>query len=41
VIEGKADAVLAASIFHFGHHTVQEAKDAMSARGIEMRALDV
>ncbi len=41
VIEGKADAVLAASIFHFGHHTVQEAKDAMSERGIEMRALDV
>jgi cyclase len=41
VIEGKADAVLAASIFHFGHHTVQEAKDAMTARGIEMRALDV
>jgi len=41
VIEGKADAVLAASIFHFGHHTVQEAKDAMTARGLEMRALDV
>jgi len=41
VIEGKADAVLAASIFHFGHHTVQEAKDAMTARGVEMRALDV
>ncbi len=41
VIEGRADAVLAASIFHFGHHTVQEAKDVMSARGIEMRALDV
>lgn len=37
VIEGKADAVLAASIFHFGHHTVQEAKDVMAARGIEMR----
>jgi len=41
IIDGKADAVLAASIFHFGHHTVQEAKDVMSARGIEMRALDV
>jgi len=37
VIEGKADAVLAASIFHFGHHTVQEAKDVMAARGIEVR----
>ncbi len=41
VIDGKADAVLAASIFHFGHHTVQEAKDVMAARGIEVRAVDV
>ncbi len=37
VVDGKADAVLAASIFHFGHHTVQEAKDVMAARGIEVR----
>ncbi len=37
VIEGKADAVLAASIFHFGEHTVQEAKAVMSQRGIEVR----
>ncbi len=37
VIEGRADAVLAASIFHFGEYTVQEAKDIMSQRGIEVR----
>jgi cyclase len=34
---GGADAVLAASIFHFGEHTVREAKEAMAARGIEVR----
>ncbi|MGK0443689.1 MAG: cyclase [Bermanella sp.] len=34
---GKADAVLAASIFHFGEHTVQEAKEHMQAQGIEVR----
>ncbi len=37
VIEGKADAVLAASIFHFGEHTVHEAKTVMQAHGIEVR----
>jgi cyclase len=37
VLEGKADAVLAASIFHFGEHTVQEAKSIMAQRGIEVR----
>lgn len=37
VTEGGADAVLAASIFHFGEHTVQEAKEHMAAQGIEMR----
>jgi cyclase len=37
VIEGKADAVLAASIFHFGEFTVREAKERMVARGVEMR----
>ncbi len=37
VKEGKADAVLAASIFHFGQHTVPEAKALMQAQGIEMR----
>lgn len=34
---GGAEAVLAASIFHFGQHTVQEAKQAMAAQGIEVR----
>jgi cyclase len=34
---GHADAVLAASIFHYGQHTVQEAKQYMAARGIPMR----
>ncbi len=35
--EGGADAVLAASIFHFGQFTVPEAKRYMAARGIEIR----
>ena len=34
---GHADAVLAASIFHYGQHTVQEAKQYMAERGIPMR----
>ncbi len=34
---GHADAVLAASIFHFGEYTVQQAKQHMAAAGIEMR----
>ena len=37
VIEGKADAVLAASIFHFAEYTIQQAKEHMASRGIEMR----
>jgi len=37
VIEGKADAVLAASIFHFAEHTIEEAKLKMQSRGIEVR----
>lgn len=37
VIEGKADAVLAASIFHFAEHTIQQAKERMAERGIEVR----
>lgn len=37
VIEGKADAVLAASIFHFAEYTIQQAKEHMAVRGIEMR----
>ena len=34
---GRADAVLAASIFHFGEHTVQEAKEQMASQGLEVR----
>ncbi|HEX9435276.1 MAG TPA: imidazole glycerol phosphate synthase subunit HisF [Burkholderiales bacterium] len=37
VLEGKADAVLAASIFHFGEFTVREAKAHLRSRGIEVR----
>jgi len=34
---GKASAVLAASIFHFGEYTIKEAKAAMHGAGITMR----
>ena len=37
IIEGKADAVLAASIFHFAEYTIREAKEHMASRGIEVR----
>ncbi len=37
VHQGRADAVLAASIFHFGEHTVGEAKAHMAAAGITVR----
>ena len=37
VIQGGADAVLAASIFHFGEYTVPQVKAYMAAHGIEMR----
>jgi len=37
VLEGGADAVLAASIFHFGEHTVAEAKQLLAARGVSVR----
>jgi cyclase len=37
VLEGKADAVLAASIFHYGEYTVRQAKEVMAAHGIEVR----
>ena len=39
VLIGSASAVLAASIFHFGQHTVQEAKAFMAAQGIPMRLI--
>jgi cyclase len=38
VQQGGADAVLAASIFHFGEYTVQQAKHFMAQQGIEVRA---
>ena len=37
VIDGKADAVLAASIFHFGQFTIRETKERMAARGVPVR----
>jgi cyclase len=37
VSEGGADAVLVASMFHFGQHTIAEAKRAMRARGVRVR----
>jgi cyclase len=37
VLAGGADAVLAASIFHFGEFTIAQAKSHMASRGIEMR----
>ena len=37
VKDGKADAVLAASIFHFAEYTIEEAKRKMASAGIEMR----
>ncbi len=37
VLQGHADAVLAASIFHYGEYTVREAKEHMARHGIEVR----
>ena len=37
LVEGAADAVLAASIFHFGLHTIAEAKRYLHERGVEVR----
>ena len=37
VLQGRADAVLAASIFHFGEHTITEAKRHLAAQGIAVR----
>jgi cyclase len=38
VTQGAADAVLAASIFHFGEHTIGEAKAYLSRRGVCVRS---
>ena len=37
IIDGKADAVLAASIFHFGTYSIKEAKQHMASKGIPIR----
>ena len=37
ILQGKASAVLAASIFHFGEFSIQEAKEAMKAQGVPVR----
>jgi imidazole glycerol-phosphate synthase subunit HisF len=37
VVEGRADAVLAASIFHYGEFTIGQAKAFMASRGVEVR----
>lgn len=39
ILEGHASAVLAASVFHFGQFTLNDAKSAMAARGIPVRKL--
>jgi cyclase len=39
IVTGGAHAVLAASIFHFGDHTVSEAKSALAAAGVPVRPL--
>ena len=37
LLKGKADAVLAASIFHFGEYTVGDVKKYLASRGIDVR----
>jgi cyclase len=37
IVKGHADAVLAASIFHFGEYTINQAKDYLKAKGILVR----
>ena len=37
LIEGKADAVLAASVFHYGKYTIRQVKDYLKSRGVEVR----
>ena len=37
ILKGRADAVLAASVFHYGEYTVRQAKEHMAERGIEVR----
>jgi len=37
ILQGRADAVLAASVFHYGEYTVRQAKEHMARCGIEVR----
>jgi imidazole glycerol-phosphate synthase subunit HisF len=37
ILQGRADAVLAASVFHYGEFTVRQAKEHLATRGIEVR----
>ena len=37
IIEGEADAVLAASVFHFGTYSIRQVKEYMAAQGIPVR----
>jgi cyclase len=39
-LEAGADAVLCASIFHYGHHTVAEAKESLARDGVSVRPID-
>ena len=41
VSDGKADAVLAASVFHFGTYTIKEVKDYLSQNGVIIRPVDI
>ena len=40
IIDGKADAVLAASVFHFGEFSIKQVKDDMALHGILVRTID-
>jgi cyclase len=37
ILKGKADAALAASIFHFGEYTIRQTKEVMRDRGVPVR----
>ena len=41
LIEGEADAVLAASIFHYGTYSIAAAKEYLAARGVPVRPVAV
>jgi cyclase len=40
LLEGRADAVLAASVFHYGQYTVGEVKTHLASQGIPVRPLE-